>query len=89
MTLDAKVLRALLRLARRRQEATWEAVAIRSGGSPRDVRAALRRLRAGGLVTMRSATEPSLTLAGLAVAVALLPAKIGSPSLTRRPSRAA
>lgn len=73
MSIDTMVLRAMLRLARRRQAADVGEVALRVGGSASDVRAALRRLDSGGLVERRLSEAPRLTLAGLAVAVATLP----------------
>jgi hypothetical protein len=88
MNFDGKVLRALLRLARRRQAASWEAVAIRAGATARDVRVAARRLRAAGLVEIRP-DALRLTMAGFAVAVAMLPAKAGTRQPGRRASRAA
>ncbi|MCL2448328.1 MAG: hypothetical protein FWD17_05225 [Polyangiaceae bacterium] len=70
---DAKVLRAMLRVARRRQPVSDDEVGLRVGRSAREVRASLRRLRAQGLVEIRFDAPPRLTLAGLAIAVALLP----------------
>jgi hypothetical protein len=75
MSFDARVLRAMLRLARRRLPAHDDQVALRVGGTTGEVRASLRRLRAGGLVETRFDEPPRLTMAGLAVAVALLPAR--------------
>jgi Mn-dependent DtxR family transcriptional regulator len=72
MSSEAMVLRAMLRLARRREAAGHEALAVRVGASSREVRAALRRLDVAGLVERRHAGPPRLTLAGLAVAVGLL-----------------
>ena len=87
MSFDAMVLRAMLRLARRREAADEEAVAVRTGGSPAQVRSSLRRLRAMGLV-QRVAHEPRLTMPGFAIAVALLPAN--APRVARvRTARAA
>ena len=73
MSLDAEILRALLRLARRRLTATEDDVALRVRLAPSAVRAGLRRLRARGLVTMHPGDRLTLTLPGLAVAVASLP----------------
>jgi len=75
MTFDERVLGAMLRLARRREAADDEQVALRVGGMASDVRAAMRRLRACGLVETRLGRSARLTLQGLAVAVALLPAR--------------
>ena len=91
MSIDAMILRAMLRLARRREAAVEEAIAVRVGGSLARVRASLRRLEGGGLVERRPSRSPRLTMAGLAVAVALLPAQ-GPRATTRvapRRSRAA
>lgn len=76
MSIDTMVLRAMLRLARRRQAADVGEVAVRVGGSASDVRAALRRLDGSGLVERRVSQPPRLTLAGLAVAVAALPERL-------------
>ncbi len=90
MSIDAMVLRAMLRLARRREEAAEEAIAVRVGGSSGQIRASLRRLAAGGLVERRSQQGPRLTMEGLAVAVALLPAqRTRSARAAERRSRAA
>jgi Mn-dependent DtxR family transcriptional regulator len=88
MNLDAMVLRAMLRLARRREAAVEEALAVRVGGSPGDVRAAVRRLSARGLVDGDGAL-PRLTMEGLVLAVALLPARTTrSPRRSPAPARA-
>jgi Mn-dependent DtxR family transcriptional regulator len=89
MTFDANVLRALLRLARRREAAAVASVAVRVSGTPSKVRASMRRLRSGGLVEMRATGEVRLTMAGLAVAIALLPAAPLARQPSRRASRAA
>jgi Mn-dependent DtxR family transcriptional regulator len=73
MSIDIMILRAMLRLARRRKAADEGEVAVRVGGAPGSVRAALRRLDARGLVERRPGEPPRLTMAGFAVAVALLP----------------
>jgi Mn-dependent DtxR family transcriptional regulator len=73
MSIEAAVLRAMLRVARRCEQADDEALAVRVGGEAGSVRAALRRLDAAGLVERRSGRAPRLTMAGLAVAVGLLP----------------
>jgi Mn-dependent DtxR family transcriptional regulator len=85
MSFDAMVLRAMLRLARRREAADEEALALRVGSTRGAVRAAVRRLGAGGLVQRRAGGSPSLTMAGLAVAIALLPAK--APRVQRATAR--
>jgi hypothetical protein len=78
MNFDANVLRAMLRMARRRAEAEVDAVCLRVGGEARDVRRSLRRLQAAGLVEIRADRAPRLTMTGFAVAVAMLPSHHGS-----------
>jgi Mn-dependent DtxR family transcriptional regulator len=73
MTFDTTVLRVMLRLARRREAADIEAVALRIRGQASAVRGAIRRLQASGLVYRRGLEPPRLTLSGLAVALATLP----------------
>jgi Mn-dependent DtxR family transcriptional regulator len=73
MNSDAMVLRAMLRLARRRQEADDHEIALRVGKSTGSVRAAIRRLDAAGLVESRARRGPRLTMSGLALALAMLP----------------
>lgn len=88
MNFDGKVLRAMLRLARRRQAASYEAIAVRAGATLREVRVSARRLRSAGLVEIRW-DALRLTMAGFAVAVAMLPAKAPTREAARRSSRAA
>jgi DNA-binding IclR family transcriptional regulator len=73
MSCDAKVLGVMVRLARRRESADEQAIALRTGGPRSAIRAALRRLAAGGWVERRPGAPPRLTMAGLALAVARLP----------------
>ena len=87
MSIDAMVLRAMLRLARRREAAEEDAIAVRVGGSQGKVRASLRRLEADGLVERRVRQAPRLTMAGLAIAVALLPPQQGPKSTRVAPRR--
>ncbi len=82
MNFDANVLRAMLRMARRRAEAEVDAVCLRVGGEARDVRRSLRRLRAAGLVEIPADRAPRLTMAGFAVAVAMLPSRRGGRART-------
>lgn len=84
MSIDIMVLRAMLRLARRRKAADEGEVALRVGGSRASVRAAFRRLDAGGLVERRLTQPPRLTMAGFAVAVALLPERPARAVKVRR-----
>jgi DNA-binding transcriptional ArsR family regulator len=87
---DASVLRAMLRLARHRRQASEDCLADRVGKSERAVRSSLRRLRGLGLVEIRFEAPPRLTLAGLAVAVALVARREGHGSVhSARTSRAA
>lgn len=66
------VLRAMLRLARRREAAIEEQITLRVGGTRGEVMASLRRLDAEGLIERSTGRGCRLTMAGLAVAVALL-----------------
>jgi Mn-dependent DtxR family transcriptional regulator len=89
MSFDEMVLRAMLRLARRREAAHEGDVALRVGETERAVRVSMRRLEASGLVERTGSHTARLTLPGLAFAVALLPrAASGSPPAARA-SRAA
>jgi Mn-dependent DtxR family transcriptional regulator len=87
-TFDAMVLRAMLRLARRRQAADDGEIAVRVGAPPHAVRAALRRLDALDLVE-RLPTGSRLTMAGLAISVAALPRPTRRSSSAHRATRAA
>jgi DNA-binding IclR family transcriptional regulator len=69
MSLEIDVLRALLRLARRRTPPTLEQLVVRVGGDAADVRRALASLARSGLV-QRTPAGVRLSLAGFAVAVA-------------------
>ena len=90
MGIDTSVLRALLRLSRRREAADTDALVLRSGASPGQVRAALRRLEKLGLVEQRLDRGARLTMQGLAAAVALLPAPAAKKArASKRASRAA
>jgi Mn-dependent DtxR family transcriptional regulator len=86
MSFDGRVLRAMLRLARRREPAEDADVAVRVGASEGEVRASMRRLRTAGLVELMHGRPARLTMSGLAVAIALLPAR--APSKARRAPRA-
>ncbi len=89
MNSDAMVLRAMLRLARRRQAADDGEIAVRVGKSTASVRASLRRLGALGWVDPRSHGGARLTMAGLALALAMLPGAARPASSALRPPRAA
>jgi hypothetical protein len=74
MSIDIEVLRAMLRLARRRTEATEADLVPRVRAEASEIRASIRRLRALGVVDVRGEVA-RLTLEGLALSVALaLPA---------------
>jgi len=80
----------MLRLARRRDVATEDKVALRVGAATSQVRALMRRLACAGLIELRRGYPPRLTLEGLAQAVALLPGReSGSGERAVRASRAA
>ena len=85
MRYETQILRAMLRLARRRQAADLEALEARVEGAGADVREALRRLEAQGLVERVAGGGGRLTMAGLAVAVAC----VAAAKAAKRPSRAA
>ena len=77
MHYELSVLRALLRLARRRAAADIDQLLVRVGGAPADLRVAMRRLEQAGLVERLPGAGESngrLTLSGLAVAVASIKA---------------
>jgi Mn-dependent DtxR family transcriptional regulator len=85
MSIDTEVLRAMLRLARRRTEASEAELALRVRAAPSQVRAALRRLSAAGRVDLQRGSAARLTLEGLTLAVALVPhARLpAAPALVR------
>jgi hypothetical protein len=92
MSYDVQVLRAMLRLARKRQVADVEAMLARAGGAPSDVRAAWRRLDAQGLVERLPNERARLTMSGFAVAVSTIERRAkpaGQRPLKRRAIRAA
>jgi DNA-binding FadR family transcriptional regulator len=84
MSIDTTVLRAMLRLSRRREAADEDALVIRSGHTRAEVRNALRRLEAQGIIERRATLPPRLTMMGLAIAVSQLPAQ---PARASRPAR--
>jgi Mn-dependent DtxR family transcriptional regulator len=89
MSFDEMVLRAMLRLARRRVAAHEGDIALRVGETERSVRVSMRRLEASSLIERRAGPTARLTLSGLAVAVALLPRAAAASLPTARASRAA
>lgn len=82
MSLEIDVLRALLRLARRRRPPTLEQLVDRVGGEEADVHRALASLARGGLV-QRTPAGLRLSLSGLAVAVACVKRPRSESSLRR------
>jgi hypothetical protein len=89
MNKDARVLGVLLRLARRRQPAYDDEVLARICATAGEMRSSLRRLRRAELVQISRRGLPQLTLAGFAMAVALLPARPRRDSCDDGVSRAA
>lgn len=71
MNFDLTVLRAVARLSRKGSDADVEALYVRCGGEHSEIRQALRRLEALGLITRTRDEAARLTLAGLAVGVAV------------------
>jgi DNA-binding IclR family transcriptional regulator len=69
MSLEIDVLRALLRLARRRSAPTLDQIVVRVGSDEPAVRRALSALAKSGLV-QRTPAGLRLSMAGLAIAVA-------------------
>lgn len=82
MQYDISVLRAIVRLARRRFPADLSAIHLRVSGSEGDIRDALARLTARGLIE-RQPHRIAPTMMGLAIAVATLP-PIKQRTSTRR-----
>jgi hypothetical protein len=89
MNYDARVLGAMLRLARRREVADEAEIGERVSGSAGDVRRSLRHLAGAGLVERTHHGTARLSMAGLAVAVAMLPAAAPQRRYRRSSSRAA
>ena len=71
MRFDIQVLKAMLRLARRRAEADDAALEARVPGTRADVRTTVRYLERVGLVERRSERGARHTMEGFTVAVAL------------------
>jgi Mn-dependent DtxR family transcriptional regulator len=89
MSFDTRVLGAMLRLARYRRAADGEAVALRVGGRASSARASMRRLARAGLVDLRREQPARLTMAGLALAVAVVRSGASRADLPVDASRAA
>jgi Mn-dependent DtxR family transcriptional regulator len=87
MNYEHSILRALLRLARRRSIADSGRLLDRVGGTTAELRDALRRLETDGFVDRRAEDNIRLTLPGLAVAVASIAGrrkKTATPRTSRR-----
>lgn len=69
MSYELEILRAMVRLARRRSPASREQLVLRVGGTGSHLRAALRALSQADLV-VRTASGVRLTMSGLAVGLA-------------------
>ncbi len=90
MDYEHSILRALLRLSRRRAQADMQSLLDRVGGGAADLRDALRRLESSGFVLRRADSDMRLTLPGLAVAVASVAGRRRAKSVPpARASRAA
>lgn len=90
MSFELDVLRAFLRLARRRTPPTLDQLVVRVGGEEPAVRDALKLLTRQGLL-QRTSAGLGLSMAGLAVAVAVAqrpaPRKTVAPKIVRRNER--
>lgn len=87
MHTELAILRAMLRISRRRATADIDTLLVRVGGTEAELRVALRALEAAGFVERRT-RDVRLTMAGLAVAVAQIPpvktSKAAAPSRVKR-----
>jgi hypothetical protein len=92
-SLEVEVLRAMLRLARRRTAPTVEQLLLRVAADEASLRSCLRRLLSANLVHV-TPKGPRLTLTGFAVAVAMAatprtkpaaaPVRASAPMIRRR-----
>jgi|KBSSwiStaDraftv2_1062776.scaffolds.fasta_scaffold2141445_2 hypothetical protein len=73
MHTELAVLRAMLRISRRRATSDLDTLLLRVGGTESELRTALRSLAASGFVERLRSGDCRLTMAGLAVAVAQIP----------------
>lgn len=87
MDYEHSILRALLRLSRRRALADSGSLLDRVGGTSAELRDALRRLEASGFVDRRTESDVRLTLPGLAVAVASVAGRRKKTIAQPRPAR--
>jgi Mn-dependent DtxR family transcriptional regulator len=87
---NTRVLGAMLRLARRREAATEDELALRVRGAKSQIRASIRELASAGLVELRPGRPARLTMEGFARAVALLPGNRShsGPRILRAPRAA-
>jgi Mn-dependent DtxR family transcriptional regulator len=81
MNFDARVLRATFGLASRQKTVNESEIAHRLGTTATAVRASMRRLQGADLAEMRPGGSSRLTLAGLAIALAM-----GSARMPRKRS---
>lgn len=89
MHTELAILRAMLRLQRRRAVVELDALLVRVGGTEAELRVGLRTLEAAGFVERRPHDQARLTMAGLAVAVAQIPPVTRKPAAKRGARRAA
>lgn len=89
MNYEHSILRALLRLARRRSAADSERLLDRVGGTTAELRDALRRLETDGFIDRRAEDNVRLTMPGLAVAVASIAGRRRAKAPQRAARRAA
>ncbi|MEO9232464.1 MAG: hypothetical protein ABI421_03935 [Polyangiaceae bacterium] len=88
MNYEHSILRALLRLARRRSTADAGRLLDRVGGTTAELRDAIRRLEADGFVARLTEENVRLTMPGLAVAVASIAASRSTARRTKATQRA-
>jgi hypothetical protein len=89
MHTELAILRAMLRISRRRATADLDTLLVRVGGTEAECRVAIRSLEAAGFVERRPGGQVRLTMAGLAVAVAQIPAVKAAAKPAPRTKRAA
>jgi hypothetical protein len=89
MNYEHSILRALLRLARRRSTADAGRLLDRVGGTTAELRDAIRRLEADGFVARLTEENVRLTMPGLAVAVASIAGRRRAKATPRASRRAA
>ncbi len=91
MHTELAILRAMLRLQRRRATVDLDTLLVRVGGTEAELRVGLRTLQAAGFVERgdhaHGRPEPRLTMAGLAVAVAQIAPLANVARRERAPAR--